>query len=128
LEYSMIRSLLDSVRRKMGSANPQNNESSNPRIPGSSNPHILESTVVVWVDGEAVHAVVGESLAAALYAAGRRTWRKSRSGEARGLLCGMGICFDCLVTVDHKPGRRACQVEVREGMVVETEFSGRGSL
>ena len=73
------------------------------------------------VDGEPWSAYPGDSVAAALYAYGKRSWRISRSGDARGLLCGMGICFDCLIMINGMPNIRACQAEVFEGMVVETQ-------
>lgn len=72
------------------------------------------------LDGTPYQAQPGETIAAALYAAGVRAWRRSRAGDLRGLLCGMGICFDCLVTVDGVANQRACQVLVRDGMVVVT--------
>ncbi len=76
------------------------------------------------LDGEPYPALPGETLAAALYDAGKRAWRRARNGESRGLLCGMGICFDCLVTVDGQAGLRACQMLVREGMAVTTNLPG----
>jgi predicted molibdopterin-dependent oxidoreductase YjgC len=64
----------------------------------------------------------GETIAAALLAAGRRVFRLTgRRGEPRGLFCGMGLCFDCLVQVDGCPNVRACQTTVAEGMRVETQ-------
>jgi hypothetical protein len=72
------------------------------------------------VDGQRQQAYAGDTIAVALYRAGRRAWRKDQAGGPRGLLCGMGTCFDCLLTVDGAAGLRACQVVVREGMVVET--------
>jgi succinate dehydrogenase/fumarate reductase-like Fe-S protein len=70
-------------------------------------------------DGEIIHAHTGETVAAALLAAGRRTLRASaRRGEARGLFCAMGICFDCVMRIDGQPGLRACLTPIREGMVV----------
>jgi predicted molibdopterin-dependent oxidoreductase YjgC len=74
------------------------------------------------VDGEAIPAYEGESVAAALLAAGRRFTRwTARAGEPRGYFCGMGVCHDCLVTVDGQPNARACMTAVREGLVVETQ-------
>jgi predicted molibdopterin-dependent oxidoreductase YjgC len=73
-------------------------------------------------DGEELHAVEGQTVAAALLAAGRRVWRYTgRRGEPRGLFCGMGVCFDCLVRIDGRPNLRACQTVVAEGMRVETQ-------
>jgi sarcosine oxidase subunit alpha len=71
------------------------------------------------VDGEAVRAYPGETVAAALLAAGRRAFRRTGlSGEPRGLYCGMGVCGECAVTVDGEPGVRACVAIALPGMAV----------
>ena len=76
----------------------------------------------ITVDGEAIPAYEGESLAAALLAAGLRFTRwTARVGEPRGYFCGMGVCHDCLLTVDGQPNVRACMTPVREGLVAETQ-------
>jgi len=76
----------------------------------------------ILVDGEAVIAYEGESLAAALLASGRRFTRwTAKSGEARGYFCGMGVCQDCLVTVDGLPNVRACMATVKDRLRVETQ-------
>lgn len=73
-------------------------------------------------NGEPIAAFEGETIAAALLAAGRRTLRTTPvTGTARGVFCGMGICFDCLVVIDGEPSRRACMIFAREGMRVETQ-------
>jgi len=81
-------------------------------------------------DGKDITAEPGQSIGAALLAAGHRSWRTTRHGGApRGLFCGIGICFDCLVVVNGRPGLRACLTEVRDGDVVETqEGAGRDHL
>ena len=62
----------------------------------------------------------GQTVAAALIAAGIRSWRTTRhNAAARGLFCGIGACFDCLVTVNGQPGERACLRLARDGDVVE---------
>ena len=74
------------------------------------------------VDGRSVVAYEGESIAAALFAAGVRITRwTARASEPRGYFCGMGVCQDCLVTVDGSPNVRACMTTVREGLRVETQ-------
>ena len=79
-----------------------------------------ETPVTITVNGQPVKAYAGESIAAALLAAGYRAFRRTEaSGAPRGFFCGMGICFDCLVTVDGVPNRRSCMAEVRDGCVVE---------
>ncbi len=78
--------------------------------------------LAVVVDGAALPAYEGESIAAVLLASGRRSTRwTARSGEPRGYFCGMGVCQDCLVTVDGSPNVRACMTTVRDGMRVETQ-------
>jgi hypothetical protein len=77
--------------------------------------------VAIEVDGAPVTAFPGESLAAALLAAGRRTFRRARDGTPRGPFCNMGICFDCAVEVDGVAGVRACMTAVRAGMTVRTD-------
>ena len=76
--------------------------------------------VRITVDGEAVQAYEGETLAAALMAAGLRTFRHTHEGHPRGIFCGMGICYDCTVTVSGLNTVRACVTPVREGMQVFT--------
>ena len=75
-------------------------------------------TVSIIVDGQPVTAYLGESVAAALMVDGVLTTRTTTSGEARGVFCGMGVCFDCLAIVDGVPNVRACVTWVREGMEV----------
>ena len=73
-------------------------------------------------DGVRVEARAGDSLAAALLAAGIDTTRRSAvSGMARGPYCMMGTCFECLVVVDGVPNRQACMVEAADGLVVTTQ-------
>ncbi|MFB7371853.1 (2Fe-2S)-binding protein [Streptomyces sp. NPDC056222] len=81
-------------------------------------------------DGRPVTALPGQSLAAALWAAGILSWRTTRAGgKPRGVFCGIGQCFDCLVTVDGRPNRRACLVPAEPGHVVTTqEGHGRAEL
>lgn len=70
-------------------------------------------------DGERLSAAEGETLAAALYAQGRRTLRVNRDdGGARGAFCFMGICQECVVLIDGRQ-TEACRTLVREGLVVE---------
>jgi predicted molibdopterin-dependent oxidoreductase YjgC len=77
--------------------------------------------LTVIVDGELVPAFAGESVATVLLASGRQAFRHTdRNHAPRGLYCGMGICFDCLVTIDGIENVRACMTPVQEGMEIET--------
>ena len=78
--------------------------------------------IALIVDGQARTARLGESVAAALMADGDDLeLRETVGGEPRGLFCGMGVCFDCLVIVDGIPSTRACVTWVRDGMVVDRQ-------
>ena len=81
-------------------------------------------------DGEPITAAAGQSIGAALIAAGHRSWRRTRFDDApRGIFCGIGVCFDCLVTVNDRPSRRACLVAAQPGDVVRTQRgAGRADL
>ncbi|QIK64286.1 (2Fe-2S)-binding protein [Leucobacter viscericola] len=68
--------------------------------------------------GEPITAETGASVAAALLASGRPAWRTTRDGKPRGLFCGIGVCFDCIVEIDGESGQRACMIPLREGMEI----------
>jgi len=74
--------------------------------------------VTIILDGEPVEAFEGETVAAVLLARGEIATRRTAGGEPRGIFCGMGVCFDCLMIVDGVPNTRACMTWVREGLDV----------
>jgi predicted molibdopterin-dependent oxidoreductase YjgC len=76
----------------------------------------------VTLDGREIEALPGHTVAAALWAAGVVSWRTTRgTGRPRGVFCGIGVCFDCLVTVNDRPNQRACLVPVRPGDAIRTQ-------
>jgi len=78
--------------------------------------------LVLSFDGEPLRALPGQSIGAALIATGRRSWRRTRIGDRpRGLFCGIGICFDCLVDINGRPNQRACLVQAEPGDIVITQ-------
>ena len=78
--------------------------------------------MTITVDGAPLPAYQGETLAAAMLAAGRRVFRLApRTGSPRGLFCGIGVCYDCLMVVDGRPNVRACMTPVSEGMRAEIQ-------
>ena len=77
--------------------------------------------VNLTVDGKSIEAYQGETVAAAMLAAGIRAFHKShKHQQPRSLYCGMGICYECLVTINGVHAQRACITLVEEGMQVET--------
>ncbi|HEY7244675.1 MAG TPA: (2Fe-2S)-binding protein [Xanthobacteraceae bacterium] len=82
--------------------------------------------LTILVDGVATQARAGDSVAAAMLAAGHLTARKTPvSGAPRAPYCLMGVCFDCLVTIDGAGNRQGCMVLVRDGMRVEIQQGKR---
>jgi sarcosine oxidase subunit alpha len=80
----------------------------------------MPAEVLIRVDGAVIRAPAGISLAAALLNAGIASTRRSLEGEPRGPLCGMGVCFECRVSVDSSEHVRSCLIIVRDGMEVCT--------
>src|SRR5262245_42386093 len=76
--------------------------------------------IAIRFDGRELAALPGESIAAALAASDIVAVRQARSGAPRGPFCGMGVCFDCLVTVNGRPSQRACLTKVEAGMDVRS--------
>jgi predicted molibdopterin-dependent oxidoreductase YjgC len=78
--------------------------------------------VHISFDGREVIAHPGQTVGAALVDAGIRSWRTTRNqGRPRGLFCGIGICYDCLITVDGLANQRACLVRAADGMRLSSE-------
>jgi len=77
--------------------------------------------VAIRVNGRPVRVPAGTILAVALARAGESRFRRSTSGESRAPLCGMGVCFECRVTVDGQPHVRSCQLVCEDGMDVRTD-------
>lgn len=79
------------------------------------------SPLTITVDGVPLQAFRGETIGAALLAHGRRILRTTlRTRSPRGLFCGMGVCFDCAVTVNGVSNVRSCITLVEDGMAIST--------
>ena len=82
-----------------------------------------DSDFTITFDGESVPVRAGQTLAAALIAAGHNALRPTRVGaQPRGVFCGIGVCFDCLVTVNGTRSVRACLVAAQPGDEVSSEL------
>ncbi len=78
--------------------------------------------VTITVDDQPVDAYLGETVAAALWAVGIRSLSHSvKKKEARGMYCGMGVCFSCRVTINGVPNVLACQTAVAKGMRIQLQ-------
>jgi len=82
--------------------------------------HELQPLNIV-VDGRSTRCFEGETIATAILAQRRHVG--SDTMRAHGLWCGIGICFECVVTVDGELGVRACMRQVEPGITVDTQLA-----
>jgi predicted molibdopterin-dependent oxidoreductase YjgC len=97
-----------------------NNTQESPRGGNQTRDLRNETHINIRIDQKEFSVPVGVSVAAAIIASGRKVFYYTDYGEARGLLCGMGVCYDCLVTIDGKQDQRACLTLVEDGMQIIT--------
>ena len=83
-------------------------------------PDVATNAITLTVNGSSVTVVAGATVAVAVTIAGQAC-RTSVTGEARGPLCGMGICFECRVLINGTPHCRSCQIICAPGMDVKTD-------
>ncbi|MEP7327982.1 MAG: (2Fe-2S)-binding protein [Betaproteobacteria bacterium] len=84
------------------------------------------ASVELVVDGMSVDARDDDTVAAAMLAAGLLQCRTTpATGAPRAPHCLMGVCFECLVTIDGRGSQQACMVAVAPGMRVETQHGAR---
>lgn len=87
-----------------------------------------DKKITFTYNGREIKAYEGETIAAALHAAGIRVLKTSNKYDRpRGLFCAIGNCSSCHMVVDKVPHVKTCITEVKEGMVVEDE-SGKGDI
>jgi predicted molibdopterin-dependent oxidoreductase YjgC len=81
-----------------------------------------EATVTVDIEGREIRVPAGDSVAAAVLAAGLGHTRTTPvSGRPRAPYCMMGLCFDCLMEIDGQANRQACLVRVADGMRIRRQ-------
>ena len=81
----------------------------------------MPESVTLNINGKPVTVQTGSTVAAAVMQSGNTTFRRSVSAEVRAPLCGMGICFECRVSVNGQQHARSCQIVCRDGMDVRTD-------
>ncbi len=81
----------------------------------------MPKAVALIVNGVSVTMPIGSMVSAAVMRTGITTFRRSVTGEGRGPLCGMGVCFECQVTIDGEAHCRSCQTLCQNGMDVQTD-------
>ena len=83
--------------------------------------HIRPETLRLRVDGLTIDVPAGSMVSAAVAIAGASKFRRSVTGQPRAPLCGMGICFECRVTINGRAHCKSCQIPCETGMEVETD-------
>lgn len=78
--------------------------------------------ITLQINNKAISVAEGSTIATAIFASEAESFRRSVSGEPRFPLCGMGICFECRVTINGVKHQRSCQTLAEEGMVVNCEL------
>jgi sarcosine oxidase subunit alpha len=81
----------------------------------------MPDKIALRVNGAPVTVAAGVTVSAAIALAGIATFRRSITGEPRAPLCGMGICFECRVTINGREHRRSCQIQCEPGMEVQSD-------
>lgn len=81
----------------------------------------MADQVTLSVNGKPITVAAGAMVSTAVALAGAALFRRSVTGEPRAPLCGMGICFECRVTIDGREHCRSCQIACAEGMEVRTD-------
>ena len=81
----------------------------------------MPETITLLINGRSVTVPEGAVVSTAVALSGATVFRRSVTGERRAPLCGMGICFECRLTIDGRPHARSCQILCRNGMDVQTD-------
>ena len=81
----------------------------------------MSSALEFLFEGKPIKARDGQSVAAALLAAGERCLRIDEFGNPKGVVCGIGFCWECRCCIDGMLDTRACMTLARGGMVVRRQ-------
>jgi D-hydroxyproline dehydrogenase subunit gamma len=77
--------------------------------------------IKITINNKQIEVKDGTTVAAAILISGFTAFRRSIYGDSRGPLCGMGICFECRVTINGNPLQRSCNIFAADGMEVVTD-------
>ena len=82
-----------------------------------------DTWITLYIEGQAIQVPAGDTVAAAILSAGLLPSRTtSISNSPRAPYCLMGVCFECLVTIDGKENSQACMTQVQDGMRVSKQI------
>ncbi|MFP0198966.1 MULTISPECIES: cyanide-forming glycine dehydrogenase subunit HcnA [Pseudomonas] len=84
---------------------------------------LTQADMTVHINGQPVTAAIGETVLSVIQSLGVRQVARNDHNQISGAYCGMGVCQCCLVKINGRHKRRACQTVVREGMQIETQVN-----
>lgn len=84
---------------------------------------LVQADMTVHINGQAVSAAIGETVLSVIQSLGVRQIARNDHDQISGAYCGMGVCQCCLVKINGRHKRRACQTVVRDGMLIETRVN-----
>jgi hydrogen cyanide synthase HcnA len=84
---------------------------------------LTQADMTVHINGQPVTAAIGETVLSVIQSLGVRQVARNDHDQISGAYCGMGVCQCCLVKIDGRHKRRACQTVVRDGMQIETQVN-----
>ncbi|MDM8194526.1 (2Fe-2S)-binding protein [Pseudomonas koreensis] len=84
---------------------------------------LVQADMTVHINGQTVSAAIGETVLSVIQSLGVRQIARNDHGQISGAYCGMGVCQCCLVKINGRHKRRACQTVVRDGMQIETQVN-----
>ena len=84
---------------------------------------LVQADMTVHINGQAVSAAIGETVLSVIQSLGVRQIARKDHDQISGAYCGMGVCQCCLVKINGRHKRRACQTLVRDGMQIETRVN-----
>lgn len=84
---------------------------------------LAQADMTVHINGQPVNAAIGETVLSVIQSLGVRQVARNDYNQISGAYCGMGVCQCCLVKINGRHKRRACQTVVRDGMQIETQVN-----
>ncbi|MHC8372772.1 (2Fe-2S)-binding protein [Pseudomonas sp. MDT1-85] len=84
---------------------------------------LAQADLTTYINGQPVSAAIGETVLTVLQSLGLRQIARNDHDQISGAYCGMGVCQCCLVKINGRHKRRACQTLVCDGMTVETQVN-----
>ena len=84
--------------------------------------------ITIFINERPTNAVSGETVAAVLLRESIYAVHTTQDGKPRGPYCMMGVCFDCMITLENGQSEQACQIDATEGLKIYLPISDRNKV